>query len=111
MSILENVVDVPKEKVSIQDAVKYINSIANDKRTTTSWNSRGDEVEYNSRTYYKSFTYLSDRSQIYTYIENYLKDNNIPHIIQIRYDDCYVFDKKQKKQVRDKKLLYTIRIF
>jgi len=111
MSILENVVDVPKEKVSIQNAIEHINYKANHKLTTTSWNSRGDEVEYNSRTYYKSFTYLSDRSQIYTYIENYLKDNNIPHIIQIRYDDCYVFDKKQKKQVRDKKLLYTIRIF
>ena len=96
--------------VSLEEAVKQINYKANDKHTTTGWNSRGNDVEYNSRTYYKSFTYLSDRSQIYTYIENYLKDNNIPHTIQIRYDDCYVFDKKQKKQVREKKLLYTITI-
>jgi hypothetical protein len=96
--------------VPVEHAVKHINNKANDKRTTTSWNSRGDEVEYDSRTYYKSFTYLSDRSQIYTYIESYLKIHDIPHTIQIRYDDCYVFDKKQKKQVREKKLLFTINI-
>lgn len=102
--------------VSIEEAVKQINYKANDdNRTITSWNSRGNEVEYSYgtssfRTYYKSFTYLSDRSQIYTYIEGYLRIHHIPHTIQIRYDDCWIYNKKEKKQVREKKLLYTITI-
>ena len=96
--------------VSVEEAIKHINYKANHKTTTTAWNSAVDEVEYNFRTYYKTFSYLSDRSQIYTYIENYLKDNNIPHTIEIKYAECYVFNKKEKKQVREKKLLFTIKI-
>ena len=64
----------------------------------------------NNRTYYKTFKYLSDRSKIYTYIENYLKDNNIPHTFEIQYEQCYIYNKKEDKQVKEKKLLFTIKI-
>jgi hypothetical protein len=94
--------------VSVEEAIKHINNKANEKHTITGWVSRHNEVEYNFRTYYKTFKYLSDRSKIYTYIEKYLKDNNIPHSFEIQYEQCYV--KKDGKQVREKKLLFTINI-
>jgi len=96
--------------VGVEEAIKHINYKANDKHTVTGWVSRHNEVEYNFRTYYKTFKYLSDRSKIYTYIENYLKDNNIPHTFEIQYEQCYIYNKKEQKQVKEKKLLFTINI-
>jgi len=96
--------------VSVEEAVKHINYKATDKRNVTSCVSCHNEVEYNFITYYKTFKYLSDRSKIYTYIENYLKDNNIPHTFEIQYEQCYIYNKKEDKQVKEKKLLFTIKI-
>jgi len=96
--------------VSVEEAIKHINYKANEKRTVTNYVGVYNQVEYNNRTYYKTFKYLSDRSKIYTYIENYLKDNNIPHTFEIQYEQCYIYNKKEDKQVKEKKLLFTIKI-
>ena len=95
--------------VSVEEAIKHINYKANEKRTITSYVSRENQVEYNNRTYYKTFKYLSDRSQIYTYIESYLKDNNIPHSFEIKYENCCIYKKKQEV-FEERKLLFTINI-
>lgn len=95
--------------VSVEDAVKHINYMATKKNwCKTRYNIASNEVMYEGERYYKTFSYLSDRSQIYTYIENYLKGNSIPYTIEIEYNNYYI--SKQGKVVYDKKLLFTIKI-
>jgi hypothetical protein len=95
--------------VSVEEAVKHINYMATKKNwCKTRYNIARDEVIYEGKKYYKTLSYLSDRSEVYTYIENYLKHNNIPHSIEIVYNNYYI--SKEGKQVYDKKLLFTIKI-
>jgi hypothetical protein len=94
---------------SVEDAIKYINFVANKKAfCKTRYNIASDEVEYDGVKYYKSFSYLSDRSAIYNYIDCYLEGYKIPYTIEIKYNDYYI--SKEGKVIYDKKLMYTIKI-
>ena len=88
---------------SVENAIKHINYTATKKSwCKTRYNLASDEVKYNGIRYYKSFSYLSDRSEIYTYIESYLEGYNIPYTIETKYNDT--------KLSYDRKLLFTIKI-
>jgi len=88
---------------SVENAIKHINYVANKKSfCKTRYKIASDEVEYDGIKYYKSFSYLSDRSEIYTYIESYLEGYNIPYTIETKYNDT--------KLSYDRKLLFTIKI-
>lgn len=94
---------------SIEGAIKHINYTATRKSwCKTKYNIASDEVIYQGRSYYKSFSYLSDRSEVYHYIQDYLEKNNIPYTIEEKYNNYYI--SKQGKVIWDKKQMYTIKI-
>jgi hypothetical protein len=94
---------------SVEECIKHINYTATRRSwCKTRYNIASDEVEYNGISYYKSFSYLSDRSEVYNYIKDYLEKNNIPYTIEEKYNNYYI--SKQGKVIYDKKLMYTIKI-
>jgi hypothetical protein len=87
------------------DDLKFVNYIANKGKPV--YNMTDDMVEYNGRYYFKTFSYLSDRSKAYNDIISYLDHHNVPYKIEVNYSKYYI---SKGKIVWDKKLMFTIKI-